>query len=372
MLFEKEAGGNNLWRSGWLNLPRGRVPTPIFMPVGTRGTVKALSSQDLEELGVKLLLANTYHLHLRPGSELIARCGGLHQFMGWDGNILTDSGGFQVFSLKQRCRISEEGVTFRSHLDGSPLALTPEETVAIQLRFGSDIIMPLDECVGYPAPRETVRAAMERSLRWAARARACRIPAAHCLFGIVQGGMVPEFRRENAQALREIGFAGYAVGGLSVGEPKELMQEVLEVTVPELPAEAPRYLMGVGTPVELWRAVGCGIDMFDCVLPTRDARHGTLFTGTGSIHITNARFSDDCRPVEEDCDCLCCRHYTRAYLRHLLRSKEMLGQRLASIHNISFLMRMMEQIRKSIREERFEEAKHEFIAKYNAEKGKEK
>ncbi len=347
-LFTPVITGDQPWRTGVLRLPRGEVRTPVFMPVGTAAAVKTLTTDEVRALGFDLILANTYHLHLRPGEEMIARRGGLHKFMAWEGSILTDSGGFQVFSLSDLRKISEEGVEFRSHLDGSKLFLTPEKVLDIQLKLGSDIIMPLDVCTGLPATRDEVAGAMHRSLRWLARARRLERPAGRFLFGIVQGGLETDLRRESAAGTVALDCDGYSVGGLSVGESKEDMLRMLDVTVPCLPADKPRYLMGVGTPPDLWHGVARGIDMFDCVLPTRNARNGQVFTPAGPMNIGRQEYGEDDNPVDAACDCPCCRRYSRAYLRHLMRTGEMLGKRLASAHNLRFMARTIEQIRTSI------------------------
>jgi len=339
-------------RLGRLTTPHGVVETPAFMPVGTAGTVKGLSQQALEELGVQILLANTYHLYLRPGHELIREMGGLHRFMSWRGAILTDSGGFQVFSLADLRKVNDDGVVFRSHLDGSEHFLTPEKAVEVQMALGSDIMMVLDECIEYPAGHERARAAAHRTLDWARRSRAHY--AAHgdagrqMLFGIVQGGTHAELRRENAEQLVELDFPGYAVGGLAVGEPHALTCEMTAEAAARLPADRPRYLMGVGYPEDLADYVRLGMDMMDCVLPTRNARNGCLFTSQGRVHIKNAQYANDPRPVDEGCRCPVCRRYSRAYLRHLFLSNEILGAVLNTHHNLYFYLDIMRRIRESI------------------------
>ncbi len=339
-------------RLGRLTTPHGVIETPAFLPVGTAGTVKGLSQQALEELGVQILLANTYHLYLRPGHELIREMGGLHRFMSWRGAILTDSGGFQVFSLADLRKVNDDGVVFRSHLDGSEHFLTPEKAVEVQMALGSDIMMVLDECIEYPASHERARAAAHRTLDWARRSREHH--AAHgdagrqMLFGIVQGGTHAELRRENAEQLVELDFPGYAVGGLAVGEPHALTCEMAGETVARLPAERPRYLMGVGYPEDLADYVRLGMDMMDCVLPTRNARNGCLFTSQGRVHIKNAQYANDPRPVDEGCRCPVCRRYSRAYLRHLFLSNEILGAVLNTHHNLYFYLDIMRRIRESI------------------------
>lgn len=328
-----------------METPHGIIQTPVFMPVGTQATVKTMSPDELLDLGVEILLSNTYHLFLRPGPELVAEAGGLHRFMGWPRAILTDSGGYQVFSLADRRRITEEGVLFRSHLDGSQRFLGPEEAVRIQSLLGADIIMAFDECPPYPAEREYVKQSLERTARWADRCRKAHHRPDQALFGIVQGGTYPDLRRLSVELTTELDFPGYAVGGLSVGEPKELMYEILEETVPLLPRDKPRYLMGVGSPDALLAGVARGIDMFDCVLPTRIARNGTVFTKEGRIIVRDAAHARDFRPLDEGCNCYACRNFTRAYIRHLFKAGEILGLRLATIHNLHFLLDLMAEIR---------------------------
>ena len=343
-------------RAGVLHTGNGTVHTPVFMPVGTQGTVKTLTPRDLEEIGVELVLSNTYHLYLRPGHELVRRAGGIQRFMGWRGPLLTDSGGYQVFSLLDLSRITEEGVTFQSHLDGSPHLFTPERVVEIQTALGADIIMAFDECVPYPAEEDYVRLACERTLRWAERCRdhLDALPAElrpgwpQALFGIVQGGMYRHLRQFSARATVELGFPGYAVGGLSVGEPKALMFEMLECALEHLPAECPRYMMGVGYPEDMVEAVRRGVDMFDCVVPTRLGRNGTVFTASGRLVVKNAPCADDLRPLDESCDCYVCANFSRAYIRHLLNSNEILGLKLTSYHNVRFMIRLMQQMRQAI------------------------
>jgi queuine tRNA-ribosyltransferase len=358
-------------RRGRLILPHAVVETPVFMPVGTQGTVKAMSQQELAEIGFRLILGNTYHLHLRPGEALIERAGGLHRFIGWDGALLTDSGGFQVFSLTHLRRVSEEGVAFKSYLDGSDHLFTPEAVIDIQLRLGADIIMAFDECPPYPCERPAVRAAMERTHRWAARCKAHwlahspRRPVSS-LFGIVQGGVHPELRAESARAIAELEFPGNAIGGVSVGEPKEEMEEVVAGTAPLLPEEKPRYLMGVGTPEDLLHAVACGIDMFDCVLPTRLGRNGSVYTTYGRVNLKGSRFTDDFRPIDPECACWACRNYTAAYMRHLYKSDEILAARLLTYHNLAFYHRLMSGIRDALESDRFPEFRRDFLVKYRS------
>ncbi len=349
-------------RRGELRTPHGVVQTPAFMPVGTRGAVKAITHRDLEEIGAEIILGNTYHLYLRPGDTLVARAGGLHEFIGWNRPILTDSGGYQIFSLSDRRRITEAGAEFRSHLDGSLHLLTPESAADIQLQLGPDIAMVLDECIATPASVETARAAMERSVRWARRALARREqvlgdpPAAGVLvtnpgqaqFGIVQGGTHQSLRTESVQATLGIGFEGYAIGGLSVGEPPEVMYDVVAHTAAQLPEDAPRYLMGTGMPDDLVECVALGIDMFDCVLPTRNARNGQLLTRRGPLSIKNARYAEDSGPPDAECGCYTCRHFSRAYLRHLFVAGEMTAATLNTIHNLYFYLDTMKRIREAI------------------------
>ena len=335
-------------RRGRLDFGRGSVQTPAFMPVGTLGTVKAMSPHEVADTGAEILLGNTFHLMLRPGTDVIEAHGGLHGFMHWQGPILTDSGGFQVWSLAELRTISEQGVTFRSPIDGSKIFLGPEESMAVQHSLGSDIVMVFDECTPYPATHDEARQSMELSLRWADRCRIAHGDHAGALFGIVQGGMYADLRAISANGLTGIGFDGYALGGLSVGETEAERLEVLEHTTPRLPADKPRYLMGVGKPQDIVEAVCRGIDMFDCVMPTRNARNGHLFVHDGIIRIGNRRYREDTRPLDEDCGCYTCRHYSRAYLRHLKRANEMLGARLASIHNLYYYQELMAGLRDAI------------------------
>ncbi len=335
-------------RRGQLTLAHGTVETPAFMPVGTYGTVKAMSPFELREIGAHIVLGNTFHLWLRPGLEVIAAHGGLHGFMGWDGPILTDSGGFQVFSLGALRKITEEGVTFQSPVNGDKLFLTPEESMRIQRVLNSDIAMVFDECTPYPATLREAIDSMRLSLRWAARSKAAHEGNPNALFGIVQGGMYESLRDESLAELIKIGFDGYAIGGLSVGEPKEDMRRILAHTAPMLPHDKPRYLMGVGTPEDLVASVAQGIDMFDCVMPTRNARNGMLFTQNGDIKIKNAQYRLDTRPLDEACSCYTCRHFSRAYLHHLHRLKEILGARLNTIHNLHYYQQLMSEIRTAI------------------------
>jgi queuine tRNA-ribosyltransferase len=335
-------------RTAELTTRHGVVQTPVFMPVGTQATVKAITPENLRECGAQIILGNTYHLFVRPGHLLIERFGGLHRFMNWDRVILTDSGGFQIFSLKELATITEDGAAFRSHLDGSRLFLSPEEAVAVQEALGSDIMMCLDTCIPYPADRAETAAATALTGRWARRCRDARRKKDHLLFGIVQGGMYPDLRRESAETMIDIGFDGYAIGGLSVGEEKPQMHDMTEAAVDCLPEDFPRYLMGVGTPEDLVEGVWRGIDMFDCVMPTRNARNGTLFTSTGRVVLKNSRYREDHLPIDEECDCYTCRNYSRAYLRHLFVSREILSYQLNTIHNIHYYINLMRQIREAI------------------------
>jgi queuine tRNA-ribosyltransferase len=335
-------------RLGRVETDHGSFTTPAFLPVGTQGSVKSLTPEELVEIGVEAILGNTYHLYLRPGHETIGRLGGLHSFMHWGRPILTDSGGFQIFSLGSLRKISEEGVTFQSHLDGSSHFLTPEKVVEIQRVLDTDIAMVLDECVPYPSPYEYVRASTEQTGRWAKRCLEARREKDPALFAIVQGGVYRDLREKSAQTLVEMGFQGYAIGGLSVGEPKSMMSDVLEWTTPLLPENAPRYLMGVGTPEDMIHAVTLGVDFFDCVLPTRNARNGTLFTSSGKLSIKQAQFAEDQRPVDERCTCYTCRHYSRAYLRHLYVSKEILSSRLNTVHNLYYYINLFKKMKEAI------------------------
>ena len=352
-------------RRGVIHTPHGDIQTPVFMPVGTQAAVKAMRPEQVRELGAEIILSNTYHLYLRPGHELIREAGGLHRFMNWNRAILTDSGRFQVFSLGQLRKITEEGVHFQSHIDGSRHILTPEKAVEIQNALGSDIMMAFDECAPYPADREYIRDSMERTLRWLERCKAAhRNRERQSLFAIMQGGMYRDLRRECAERMVEMDFPGYAIGGLSVGEPKEQMLEILDDCVDYLPQDRPRYLMGVGTPDYLFEAVERGIDMCDCVEPTRIARHGLATTSRGRINIKNARFERDFSPLDPECDCYTCRNYSRAYIRHVFKAGEMMSAMLLSNHNLHFLINMMAGMRKAIEEDRFTEFKKEFYDKY--------
>jgi len=342
------SGTDGSARRGELSFPRGTVQTPAFMPVGTYGTVKAMTPEELRELGAEIILGNTFHLMLRPGTEIICKHGDLHDFMHWDGPILTDSGGFQVFSLGAMRKISEAGVQFQSPVNGDRVFLGPEESMAVQRALGSDIVMIFDECTPYPATWEQARDSMQLSLRWAERSRMAHGDSESALFAIVQGGVYEDLRRESASGLKHIGFDGYAIGGLSVGEPKEDRARVLEAVVPQLPADKPRYLMGVGTPEDIVEAVCTGIDMFDCVMPTRNARNAHIFTRHGTLRLRNSAYQDDTRPLDEACGCYTCRHYSRAYLRHLDKCAEILGARLNTIHNLYYYQELMAGLRHAI------------------------
>jgi queuine tRNA-ribosyltransferase len=345
---------NTRARCGCFHTPHGVVNTPRFMPVGTLATVKGVTPAQLKATGAEMVLSNTFHLHLQPGEQIVADGGGLHRFRAWDGPMLTDSGGFQVFSLAEQVKVTEEGAVFRSHLDGARIELTPESATRIQERIGADIAMQLDHVVALPADRATVADAMRRSLRWAERCRAAHRREDQAVFGIVQGGLEPDLRRESAERLVALGFPGYAVGGLSVGEGPEAMRETLAATTPWLPADRPRYLMGVGQPQDIVMAVAAGIDMFDCVLPTRCGRTALAYTFTGPVKLKNARYAHDQQPLEEDCPCIACRH-SRSYLRHLFQAGEMLGPVLTSIHNLSFYQRLVTRLREAIVASRFAE-----------------
>ena len=335
-------------RRGRLSFERGTVETPAFMPVGTYGTVKAMTPEELRATGAEILLGNTFHLMLRPGTDVIAAHGDLHDFMGWSGPILTDSGGFQVWSLADLRKMTEQGVTFASPVDGAKVFLGPEESMAVQRALGSDIVMIFDECTPYPASEAEAAASMRRSLRWAERSKQAHGDSRSALFGIVQGGMYEALRAESAAGLVEIGFDGYAIGGLSVGEPEAERNAVLEATVPHLPADRPRYLMGVGRPEDLLAGVLRGVDMFDCVMPTRNARNGHLFTSRGVLKIRNARYQSDTRPIDEDCACYACRNFSRAYIKHLNKCNEILGHRLATIHNLHYYQTVLARLRAAI------------------------
>ena len=352
-------------RRGRVNTPHGPIETPVFMPVGTAGTVKAMKPEEVRDMGAQIILGNTYHLYLRPGHEVVKAAGGLHKFMNWERAILTDSGGFQVFSLGAMRKISEEGVEFRSHIDGSKHMLSPEKSMEIQNALGSDIMMAFDECAPYPADRNYVKNSLERTTRWLKRCKEYhKNTEQQSLFGIMQGGMYKDLRKQSAEEIVELDLPGYAIGGLSVGEPKEIMYEVMDDCVDYLPADKPRYLMGVGSPDGLFEGVERGIDMFDCVLPTRIARHGLAMTSQGRVNIKNAKYERDFTPLDPNCDCYTCRNYSKAYLRHLFKSDEILSSMLMTTHNLHFLVNTMAGIRKAIEEDRFLEYKKEFYDSY--------
>ncbi len=351
-------------RRGVVSTPHGKINTPIFMPVGTQATVKAMSPEELKEIQAEIILGNTYHLYLRPGHELIKRAGGLHEFMNWDKPILTDSGGFQVFSLSDLREIKEEGVYFQSHIDGSRHFISPEKSIEIQNALGSDIVMAFDECPPEPSNYDYVKNSLERTVRWAERSKEAMDNDKQSLFGIIQGGIFKDLREESVKKMTDIGFPGYAVGGLSVGEAKEDMLDTLDFTVPLMPENKPRYLMGVGTPEDLIEGVMRGIDMFDCVMPTRIARHGSIFTSEGRITIRNATYKEDFTAPDPDCNCYVCQNYTRAYIRHLLKRNEILGVRLTTYHNLYFFIDLMNKIKKAISNENFLSFRKKFYQKY--------
>jgi len=352
-------------RLGRVHTPHGSFDTPVFMPVGTQASVKGMSPDEVKSIGAKIILGNTYHLYLRPGSEIIKKAGGLHAFMNWDLPILTDSGGFQVFSLADLRDIKEEGVTFRSHIDGSKHFISPEKSIEIQNALGADIIMAFDECVPYPCEYEYAKKSMEMTTRWAIRCKeAHKNTETQALFGIIQGSVYEDLRRESAKQITALDLPRYAIGGLSVGEPAEIMNDILEKTVPLIPEDKPRYLMGVGSPDYLIDGSIRGIDMFDCVLPTRIGRNGTVFTSNGRIIVRDAKYAEDFSPIDPECDCYACRNFTRAYIRHLFKSGEMLGLRLATWHNLRFLTKLMENIRDAIRNDRLADFRAEFFSKF--------
>lgn len=352
-------------RLGKLYTPHGTIETPVFMPVGTQATVKAMTPEELTEIDSQIILSNTYHLYLRPGHKLIERAGGLHKFMNWNRPILTDSGGFQVFSLGSLREISEEGVEFRSHIDGSKHFISPEKAVEIQNSLGGDIIMAFDECVPYPAEHDYVKASLERTTRWTKRCKEAHDNTENqALFGIIQGGIYEDLRKQSAEEIIGLDFPGYAIGGLSVGEPKQLMYEILDSTVPLMPEDKPRYLMGVGSTDDLIEGAIRGIDMFDCVLPTRIARNGTAMTSRGRVVIKNAVHTESFEPLDPECDCYTCKNYTRAYLRHLFKANEILGPRLLTYHNLYFLLKLMEKIRQAIKNDCLLDYRDEFFRKY--------
>jgi queuine tRNA-ribosyltransferase len=347
----------------------GEVKTPMFMPVGTLATVKSLDPQEIQAIGSGVILSNTYHLALRPGTDVIAAAGGIHQFMQYHGPILTDSGGFQVFSLAKNRQITEEGVTFRNHLNGDLMTLTPESAIEKQKEIGADIIMAFDECIPYPADYAYAKASTERTLRWAARCLATPRGAHQALFGIVQGGEFNDLRAYSAQATTALPFDGFAIGGTSIGEPKAVFSTMLQAAIPHLPINKPRYVMGIGSLDYILEAIGQGVDMFDCVLPTRLARHGALMTTHGRINIKDGQYEKDFTPIDDQCDCQTCKHYTRAYLRHLYRSEEILGKRLMSIHNLRFLIRVVEGARKAIEANRFLAYAKDVLTSYGDDRG---
>jgi queuine tRNA-ribosyltransferase len=361
MLFDLISTDNQA-RRGRLSFDRGVVETPAFMPVGTYGTVKAMTPEELVELGAEIILGNTFHLMLRPGTEIVKRHGDLHDFMHWQRPILTDSGGFQVFSLAKMRKITEQGVVFQSPVDGATIELTPERSMRVQGDLGSDIVMIFDECTPYPASAQQVESSMQLSLRWAERSKQAHQGNSSALFGIVQGGMYPEHREQSALSLTAMGFDGFAIGGLSVGEPEDERNHIIECTIPHLPGDQPRYLMGVGKPEDIVESVRRGVDMFDCVIPTRNARTGFLYTRAGILRIRNSCYQDDTRPVDEDCGCYTCRHYSRSYLRHLDKCGEILGSRLNTIHNLHYYQDLMRDLREAIEANRFDAYAEEFYA----------
>jgi len=354
-------------RRGQLIFPRGTIDTPAFMPVGTLGSVRAVAPDEVRQTGAQIILGNTFHLMLRPGTEVVSAHGTLHDFMGWPGPILTDSGGFQVWSLAQKRQISEQGVYFRSPVDGSSVFLGPEESMTVQKSLGSDVVMCFDECTSYPATRAQANASMQMSLRWAQRCAAVPLRAGQALFGIAQGGMYEDLRMESLTQLEKIGFAGYALGGLSVGEPKDDMLRILRAVGPTMPKDKPRYLMGVGKPEDLLAGVAAGIDMFDCVLPTRNARNGWLYTRRGIVRLKNAVNRSDTRPIEVDCPCAACARFSRAYLRHLYVTGELLGSRLCTLHNLVYFQRLMSDIRNAIARNQFATFARDFLTDFAGE-----
>jgi len=354
-------------RLGKMITAHGVIDTPVFMPVGTRAVVKIMAPDELKKIGAQMVLSNTYHLYLRPGHELIKEAGGLHKFMNWDGPILTDSGGFQVFSLGKTFKVADEGVHFKSIIDGSAHFLTPEMAIEIQNDLGADIIMVLDECSPYPAERKQIEEAVERTLQWAKRCKKIHYVKEQALFGIVQGGIYKDLRKHSVQSTVEIDFPGYGIGGFSVGEPHDIMFEILKNTISCLPEDKPRYLMGVGNPTSILEAIGLGIDMFDCVLPTRIARNGTIFTSTGKLNIKNSTYAKDFDPLDSNCNCYACQNFSRAYLRHLFKVGEILALRLLTWHNLYFLFNLIDESRKAIANDSFLDFKKSFIKRYTAE-----
>lgn len=354
-------------RAGVLQLERGTIETPVFMPVGTQATVKSLSPRELEEAGAQIMLSNAYHLYLRPGTQIIQEAGGLHRFMNWKKPVLTDSGGYQVFSLSLLRKVKDEGVEFQSHLDGSRHFLAPEDVIKVQNALGSDIMMPLDECVHYPASFDLAQKAVERTTHWAMRSKnEWSKTQRGVLFGIVQGSTYPELRKKSAEELKAVGFQGYALGGISVGEPQDLMYNMLSFSLPELPMESPRYVMGIGLPEDILEAISLGADMFDCVIPTRYGRNGSAFTSQGKITVRNGAYSRDSSPLDPQCDCYCCRNFSRSYLRHLFNTGEILGLRLVSEHNVHFFLSLVRRARAAVCEGRFAEFKKDFLTGYAA------
>ena len=360
---------NSNARYGILHTPHGDCEVPMFMPVGTLATVKTLSPQDLKDVHAGVILANTYHLSLRPGEDIVKEAGGLHKFMNYDGPILTDSGGFQVFSLAEKRKITEEGVTFKSHLNGDRLFFSPERAIEIEEALGADIIMSFDECVHYPATYEYMKNSVERTLRWAKRGLEAHKREDQALFGIVQGGEFEDLRKFCAEELVKMDFPGYSIGGTSIGEPKDVMFKMIDYSVKYLPFDKPRYLMGVGSVDAILEGISKGVDMFDCVLPTRIARHGALMTSQGRVNIRDKKYERDFTSLDPECDCYCCKNFTKAYLRHLYKCDEALGKRLLSIHNVRFLIHLAEMAREAIKEDRFLEFKEEYLKKFNSEKG---
>jgi len=363
--IDKQTGA----RFGILHTPHGDVEVPMFMPVGTLATVKTLSPEEVRDAGAGVILANTYHLSIRPGTDIVAMAGGLHKFMNYPGPILTDSGGFQVFSLAEKRKITEEGVHFRNHLNGDPLFFTPESVIDIEEKLGADIIMSFDECIPYPVTHEYAKKSTERTLRWAKRGLDAHQREDQALFGIVQGGAYTDLREHCAQELAKMDFPGYSIGGTSIGEPKEVCFQMVKDAIRYLPPEKPRYLMGVGSLDYILEGTAMGVDMFDCVLPTRIARHGALMTSAGRVNIRDAKYEKDFTPLDPECDCYTCRNYTKAYLRHLYKSEETFGKRLLSLHNVRFLIHIMEEARKAIQEDRFGDFKAEVLAKYGDKRG---
>ncbi len=363
--IDKQTGA----RYGVLHTPHGDVEVPMFMPVGTLATVKTLSPEELHDMGAGVILANTYHLSIRPGADIVAKAGGLHKFMNWDGPILTDSGGFQVFSLAERRKISEEGVHFKNHLNGDKLFFSPEIAIEIEEKLGADIIMSFDECIPYPSNYEYTKRSTERTIRWAKRGLDAHKREDQALFGIVQGGDYEDLRKMCAEELVKMDFPGYSIGGTSIGEPKEKFFEMVEFAIKYLPQDKPRYVMGIGSIDYVLGSIERGVDMFDCVLPTRLARHGALMTSHGRVNIKNEKYKEDFTPLDDKCDCYCCKNYTKAYLRHLYICDETFGKRLLSIHNVRFLIHLVEEARRAIKEDRYKEFKEETLKEFGDERG---